>query len=221
MHKARFFVLLSLLLSGCSYTDLLRLAPTNIPPAVTATATIFVTPSQTASVTPTQPTPTFTSTPTLIYPNGTPPPSPTATPVFTASIPATATETEVAQPLLGSGPFSTILISDKQLVWGTCTPSSVTATVQLANGVPAFGVMIMLRLQDTATGEITAWGGGAIMDKQGNGVFTYDLTAKSFTHYKEHAQAWGQYQFIAYDANLKRVGTSTVYLNNLTISQCQ
>ena len=58
------------------------------------------------------------------------------------------------------------------------------------------------------------------MDKHGDGVFTYALTAKSFTHYKEHTQAWGQYQFIAYDANLKRVGASTEYLNNLTIAQC-
>ena len=79
MHKVHCIVLFALLLSGCSYTDLLSLAPTRISAAPSATATLYRTPTQTASITPTQPTPTFTSTPTLIYPNGTPLPSPTVT----------------------------------------------------------------------------------------------------------------------------------------------
>jgi hypothetical protein len=133
---------------------------------------------------------------------------------------ATDTATEVIQPLLGSGPFSTILMSDKHLYWGSCTPSSINATVKLVDGFQAFGVMIMLRLQDVQSGATTEWGGGAIMDKQGNGVFTYTLTAKSFTHYKEYLQALGQYQFVAYDANLHRIGASTQYLNDLRIARC-
>ena len=220
MHKVHYIVLFALLLSGCSYTDLLALAPTGIPVAPSAKATLYRTPTQTATITPTQPTPTFTSTPTLIYPNGTPLPSPTVTLSPTLSGLLTDTATEVTQPLLGSGPFSTILMSDKQLFWGSCSPASINATVKLADGVQAFGVMMMLRLQDVKTGGTTAWGGGAIMDKQDNGVFTYTLTAKSFTHYREYLQALGQYQFVAYDANLKRIGASTEYLNNLTIAPC-
>ncbi len=220
MHKARLITLLSLLLSGCSYTELLPPTPTTIPSTASATATIYMTPTQTASITATQPTPTFTGTPTLVYPNGTPVPSLTASPPATLWRLATTSATAIVQPLGGNGPFKTILVSGKQLYWGTCNPSTIKAAVQVADEVPAFGVMIMLRLKDVKTGDTTDWGGGAIMDKQGNGLFTYTLTAKSFTHYRDYMQALGQYQFVAYDANLKRLGASTEYLNNLTIAPC-
>jgi hypothetical protein len=179
-----------------------------------------MTPTQTASITPTQPTPTFTLTPTLIYLNGTPIPSATITPPPTLFILASQSATPAAQPLLGNGPFSAILMPGKELMWGGCEPSSLLATVKLADGVPAAGVMIMLRLQDVVSGEHTSWGGGAIMDKQGSGVFTYTLTAHSFTHYREFKKAYGQFQFVAYDRSLQRIGASTEYLSNLTISLC-
>ena len=223
MHKTHIITLLSLLLSGCSYTQFLPGAPTSAPPTATATATIYMTPTQTASITPTQPTQTFTSTPTLLYPNGTPEPSLTPSPLPTLWIIATASgdlATAASQPLVGNGPFQTVLVGGKQLFWGSCEPSSVKVTVQVAHEVPAAIVLIMLRLQGVKTGDTTEWGGGAIMDKQDNGVFTYTLTAKSFTHYREYLQALGQYQFVALDANRQRLGASTQYLNNLTIAPC-
>jgi hypothetical protein len=215
--------LIALTVSGCSYTDILALlpaTPTSAPPTSTPTATVYMTPSETATITPTQPTPTFTLTPTLIYLNGTPIPSATITPPATIYVVASQSPSPAPQALLGNGPFSTILVSGQQLNWGGCEPSSVLATVKLADGVAAAGVMIMLRLQDVQTGEHTSWGGGAIMEKQGGGVFTYTLTAHSFTHYREFQKAFGQYQFVAYDRNLQRVGASTEYLSNLTISLC-
>ncbi len=208
------------LLAGCSYTDLIPAAPATVTPPPSATATVYMTPTDTPTITPTQPTPTFTTTPTLIYLNGTPVPSSTATPESTLYVVPSETPTIVVLPLLGSGPFSTVLVSDKLLFWGNCQPSSVTATVKLADSASAFGVLIFLRLADTKTGDTTPWGGGAIMDKVGDGVFSYSLTAKSFSHYREYLQAWGQYQFVSYDANLHRVGASTQYLNNLTVAPC-
>jgi hypothetical protein len=215
---------LGLLISGCSYTDFTRLlpaVPSPLPPPATATPTIYLAPTKTAAFTPTQPTPTFTSTPTLIYLNGRPA-APSLTPDATTApaVLLSSTPTDAAQPLLGNGPFSTILVSGRQLYWGSCEPSAIKATVKVAPEVGAFGVLIMLRLKDTKTDDTTDWGGGAIMDKQGNGVFTYTLTAKSFTHYRDYLKAWGQYQFVAYDANLHRLGGSAEYLSNLTIEPC-
>lgn len=221
MKNAAIVTILGLFLSGCSYTNLLPAAPSPLPPPPTATATVYVTPTETATITPTQPTPTFTSTPTLIYLNGRPAPSLTPTAPATLWVVLSETPTVVAaQPLLGNGPFSTILVSGKQLYWGSCEPSSVKVTIKLVDGVAALGVVIALRLQDVTTGDTTPWGGDAIMDKQGNGVFTYTLTPKSFEHYRDYMKAWGQYQFIAYKAGLEHVGSSTVYLNNLTIEPC-
>jgi hypothetical protein len=81
-------------------------------------------------------------------------------------------------------------------------------------------VTVWLRLENKATGDTTEWGGGAIMDSDGQGTFTYTLTAKSFSHYREFVDAWGQYQLVASDSSLNRVGASSQYLNNITISPC-
>jgi hypothetical protein len=222
MKKAVLIALVSLLLSGCSYTDVLSLLPTPLPPTATATATIYLSPTITPSITPTQPTPTFTLTPTLVYPNGSPVPTSTPKPEATLWVLSTGTAEATAlpeQPLLGNGPFSTILVPGKELFWGSCEPNTLKITVQLASSVKAVGVVMALRLQDTRSAEHTAWG-QAIMDKHDGGVFTYELTAEAFTHYREFKSAWGQYQFIAYTTGLNHVGSTQVYNNSLTIKPC-
>ena len=223
MKTATLIALVSVLLVGCSYsnfTNLLPVAPSPLPPGPTATATIHLTPTNTATITATLPTPTFTGTPTLIYPNGRPAPSETPSAAATLWISLSETPTVMAQPLVGSGPFATILVSGQRLFWGSCEPSSVKASVKVADSAGVHSVLIFLRLQDTKSKDTTQWGGGAIMDHAGNGVFTYNLTAKSFEHYREYMQAWGQYQFVALDSHLSRIGASAQYLSNLTIQPC-
>ena len=160
----------------------------------------------------------------MIYPNGTPAPTLTFTPQPTQFLFSTDSVTGAAtlpvQPLTGSGPFESIVVSGTQLLWGGCEPSSITASVKVQSGIPVAVVTMWLRLQDVSSGEQTAWGGGAIMNKQGNGVYGYTLTAANFEHYREFARAWGQYQFVASDAHLNRLGASNTFLSNLTISRC-
>jgi hypothetical protein len=222
MKTVALIAVLGLCLSGCSFTGLLPAAPSPVPPA-SATATIQKTPATTPTITPTQPTPTFTTTPTLIYLNGQPAPSLTPSPEATRWVvtgAATLSPTAAVQPLVGNGPFSAILVPGPKLYWGDCEPSSINVTVKVADGVPAHSVLIFLRLQDPNTNDTTQWGGGAIMQRQDGGVFTYALTAKAFEHYREYLKAWGQYQFVALDSHLQRIGASTQYLNSLTIEPC-
>lgn len=223
MKRAGLLVIVSLLLSGCSYTDVMKLLPATItpaPPTLTPTATVYMTPTETPTITPTQPTPSFTPTPTMIYPNGTPISTPSFTPPPTQFLFSTQVTSIPTLPLASGGPFEAILVSGSQLLWGGCEPSSITASVKVQAGLPVKVVTMWLRLQDVSTGERTAWGGGAIMNKQGGGLYTYTLTAANFTHYREFPKAWGQYQFVASDARLNRLGASATYLNSLTISRC-
>ncbi len=223
MKRAGLVIIVGLLLSGCSYTDVMKLLPattTPAPPTLTPTATVYMTPTDTPTITPTQPTPTFTPTPTMIYPNGTPPPTMSLTPLPTQFGLAEGSATLPVQPLIASGPFSAIRVSGSQLLWGGCEPSSITASVTVQPGIAVYFVTMWLRLQDVSTGERTEWGGGAIMDKQGGGVYTYTITAKNFEHYREFAKAWGQYQFVVSDRQLNRLGASMPYLSSLTISRC-
>lgn len=223
MRRAGLILLLSLLLGGCSFSDITKLLPaaaTPVPPGPSPTATVYAAPTDTPTVTPTLPTATFTGTPTMIYPNGTPPPTLTFTPPATQLLFTTQSATPALPPLSASGPFTAILVPGNQLMWGGCEPSSIKATVKVQPGIPVAVVTMWLRLQDVTSGETTAWGGGAIMNKEGGGVFTYTLTAKNFTHYREFGRAWGQYQFVASDARLTRLGASSTYLSSLTIARC-
>jgi hypothetical protein len=228
MKSVSLVVLVSLLLSGCSYTQFLPPTATIPVPTATETATVYSTPTETASVTPTQPTPTFTLTPTLVYLEGTPTssdtPASTGTLYVVPSVTQTATMATIAPLPVSDGPFAKIELSGKQIFWGSCEPSFILVTVHVLDSVPAKKVLMFLRLEDKKSGgDSTQWGGGADMDSQGNGVFTYKLTAASFSRYHEFSNAWGEYQFIATDANLGRLGSSRLYegdSSGLTIAPC-
>jgi len=64
-------------------------------------------------------------------------------------------------------------------------------------------------------------GAGAIMNGNSTGIFTYTVTAKNITHYQDFPSAWVQFQFVATNGGLERLGWTQIYLNSLTISRCQ
>lgn len=224
MKFHRLIPLFCVILSGCSYTDLF--APTIIAPAKgpSATATGVITPTWTSTFTPTLPTATFTGTPTLIYLR----PSPTiistdyssGTPGSIFSPTPTSSETPPAVTIPQNGIFTIIKISGDHVLWGACEPSFVKITTHIEDQKNIHTVTVWLRLANKKTGDTTEWGGGAIMNDEGQGNFSYTLTAKSFSHYREFLDAWGQYQLVASDRNLQRISGSSQYLNSLTVSPC-
>lgn len=225
MKKVRYLIfLLILVVQACSYTDITNLLPATptLPPTASYTPAVSDTPTRTPTVTPTQPTPTFTSTPTFIYSG--PTPTSSITPVFTSTIGLLITLTNTPAPLElapQSSLFTSIKISGNLVYWGRCEPSSVKVTVHVVDTALIRTVLLELRLVDTKTGERTEWGGGAIMDDDKKGTFTYNLTAQNFEHYREFSRAWGQYQVVAFDSHMARLGASAIYKNSLTIAPCR
>lgn len=215
---------LCMLLSACSYPGidaLLPATPTHQPPSATPTNTVYVTSTLTPSITPTLPTPTFTETPTLIY-NG-PTPAPSDTPLATSTVGLLVTpptDIPLADQPQASSLFTAILVSGNQLFWGSCEPNYLKVSVHVTDARKVHTVLLELSLKDVKTGEITDWGGGAIMDSDGKGTFTYTLTAQNFEHYRDYAKAWGRYQVVAFDSGMKRLGGSALYLNSIVIAPC-
>jgi len=216
MKKALLLPVLSLLLLSCSYTILLPATPTASAPSATWTRTARVSPTLSPTTTPTQPTPTFTETPTLIYSG--PTPTPSSTPLPTSTLGLLVTEI-VPQLTPETGVFSSIQVSGVQMFWGSCKQTFVTIKAHVSDPRAQL-VTIWLRLQDKNSDDSTDWGGGAIMDGDGSGGFTYILTYKNISHYSEFKAAWVQYQLVASDKKLNRVGATRVYLNNLSLSPC-
>jgi len=234
MNRKRLIPLLSLLISGCAIPNLVNTNATNPQLLVQTTTNQVLTQASTSTLIPTLPTATFTETPTLIYLDPTPMMTPegisteTLTPVL-VSTEAIATNLSSTQNPTGTPPiqtvpknslFTTIAISGERILWGGCEPSYVKVTAHIDDLSKVHIVTIWLRLANKKSGDTTDWGGGAIMNDDGKGNFAYSLTAKSFSHYREYIDAWGQYQLVASDRNLDRIGASAQYLNNLSVAPC-
>jgi hypothetical protein len=221
MKKIALISALVLMLLACSVSDVSNImsplfTPTALP---SATYTLYVTPSDTPTITPTLPTPTFTETPTLMGSGFTATPSLTESPTsaFTSTVPVGVGNSITTPEYVG---FSSVQISGNILRWGGCEPSSVTFTAQVVDPINETAVLLFLRLKNPSSGEMTKMGAGAIMNGNSTGTFTYTVTAKNISHYQDFPSAWVQYQLVATNGSLERLGWTQVYQNSLTISPC-
>ena len=213
-------------LLACSVSDVSNImsplfTPTALPPA---TNTVYVTPSDTPTITETLPTPTFTGTPTLLGSGFTATPSETESPTaepstteLTGTIPVSVGNSSLTPENVG---FSSVKISGNIIRWGGCEPSSVTFTAQVVDPITETAVLLFYRLKNPSSGEMTKMGGGALMNGNATGTFTYSLTAKNIEHYQDFPGAWVQYQLVATNGSLERLGWTQIYLNSLSISPC-
>lgn len=206
-----------IVLSGCSYGDVLSaLQPTEtLAPSVPTVAT--TTPAPTATITPTQPTPSFTPTPTLISLATPVPLQATPQPFSTAAwTPTHALPVSTPTP----GVFIDVTVSVRQIFWGACAPSSTVVTARVDPSLHIESVQMALRLENPKTGDTTPWGGYALMQDRGGGEFRYRLTAESFSKYHDYLSAWGQFQLIAINRNEVVAGRSMPYLQSLVVAPC-
>lgn len=116
--------------------------------------------------------------------------------------------------------FKNVKLSGDRVFWGACAPASSILTVHVDESARVYRVLIALRLESKKTADATAWGGYAIMDDAGGSTFSYRLTARSFSHYTNYMNAWGQFQLIALDRSLRVIGRSAQYLRAITVAPC-
>lgn len=219
MRRVILILMLGLILSACTISDVTSLlpgTPTPPPPTAIPTETVYVTSTSTPSITPTQPTPTFTTTPTLFYSG--PTATPSGTPVPTSTIWTMGDRNNLLTPQ--SYGFAGIVISGPLLYWGSCQPNSIKVIARVTDIVRTHDVTLWMRLKDKKSDDTTNWGGGAIMDNDKKGNFTYILTAQNITGYHNYKSAWVQYQFVARDKDRKEVGRTAPYLDQLSIAPC-
>jgi hypothetical protein len=206
-------------LAGCSYSDFVPVAPPISAPALEPTWASSPLPSATATSASLLMTATFTATPTLVQMSS----SPVATQTTFAA--QTGIPLAIGTPLVQSigtpdAIFVRVQITSGSIFWGICKPDSSTVDVKVADPVAVHRVLLALRLQGKKTGDTTPWGGYAIMNDEGQGTFTYRLTARSFSHYGDYLSAWGQMQLIALDRLLRVVGRSSQFLQTLSLAPC-
>jgi len=177
----------------------------------------------------------YTDTPDLFAINT---PAPTDTPVpgapvvtntpipsFTTTTRPTITLEPVDITLFtpGPNPFMLTSKSTSQLVWGTsCEGSrSIKFVVQVVAPVRRLKyVLLFIRLQDKYSSRHTPWGAGAIMSDNDRGSYFYTFELDQIDDYKSFEDAWLQFQFVAANIYLHRLGASVVDRNSVSITHC-
>jgi len=212
MRKLVIFIIAMFFLQACAGLNVFSnpAVPTNTytpSPTITQTATITLTPTRTI-------TPTLRNTATLI--SG----FPTYTPVVLVSaVPPTSAFTPT--PIVPTGGFASVTISEQRIYWGVCKPHFVDMTVQVEYPEDVNKVYIFFRLESAKKpGDTTPWT-GSITDKGALGYYSYRLWANHIPERRNFLKAWVHYQFVAEDENQIVIGRTRVYSRDLTLEPCK
>jgi CSLREA domain-containing protein len=112
------------------------------------------------------------------------------------------------------------LVDPLEIFYGKCDPNAVQIAVDIGDPPKEIGyVLLFVRLVEKASGEKTAWGGGLTMIPAGNNRYSYNLSAFDVPDFNKFADAWLQYQFVAYDAAQNKLGASDVF-GNVSFKRC-
>ncbi|HLF74221.1 MAG TPA: hypothetical protein VI524_07745 [Anaerolineales bacterium] len=222
--KRLFFVLAIIsVLPGCSGV------PLSIPFLGTPTHTNLPQPTATPFGLPATHTPDLfvinTQAPTTTPATGTPLVTDTPPPTFTPTIRPTITLESIDPSLFTPSPnlFLTVQRSTDQIVWGsTCDGArSILFTTQVMPARRLRYVTLWYRLQDKYSGRGTAWGGGAIMSDNDQGVYFYKLDLSQIRNYRFFEDAWFQYQLVASTSTRRVLGRSIVSRDEVSLIHCR
>ena len=216
--KKIIYPFIALMLSACSFNDVIALIITPTPFLIDSPVPELVyTPTYTPTITPTPPTPTFTLTPTLMGVGSTDENAPLFTPF--------PTSTQAPQISLFGSSNSLLVsmsVSSDILYWGYCEdPHYVDFDVRLANNLRVKYVLLFMRLVDKGGNQWIGWGGGAIMRKVTGSYYTYRVRPGNISHYEEFKDAWIEYQVVVTNSRLQSLARTPVYRTNLTLKWCR
>jgi hypothetical protein len=219
--------LVTMILAGCSSLAPLLATRTPPPPAETATPFISATPIPTQNLFATStPTPlTFTPTPTALGAElFTPTPTETSQPTDfpTPDIPLDPESSGYFTPQ-GAG-FLAVLVSGNTMYWnsGPCTPRNIKFSAFVEDQINTDQVLLFTRLREKSdTLLVTKWNSGALMVKEENGSFNYDIHTFNLRQYYYFINAWIEYQLVALNKDNEVIGRTPIYDRNVSLVMCR
>jgi hypothetical protein len=223
MKRFVHIALLAIVLSGCSaLPEIMQMIVTPTPvPVDTATPqpTVTLIPTKDLFATSTSTPITFTPTETPLVPEAAPTNTPTPRPTFNAA------------EILSGGIFTPkntgflyVQISNNVLYWneGPCMPRNVRISAFVEDLLNTDTVLLFLRLREKRnTLNLGEWSSGAIMLKEDNGSFSYNIRTFNLRRYYYYRDAWIEYQLVALTENNEVIGRTQIYDRNLSLVRCQ
>jgi hypothetical protein len=228
MKKLIQVLLIAILLGGCSAIPglpPLLASATPVPPSDTPTPFISETPIPTQNLFATAtPTPlTFTPTVTAL-----------GAELFTPTSTETSRPTDFPTPPLdaqSSGYFTpkdrgfvTVLVSSNTIYWneGPCSPRNVKVSAFVEDQINTHHVLLFLRLREKKnTLNVTDWGAGALMIKEDNGSFNYNVRTFNIRHYYYFVDAWLEYQLVAVNEDREVIGRTAIHDRDISLVRCR
>ncbi len=112
-------------------------------------------------------------------------------------------------------------VNPAEFFWGGCDPGQVDIKLEIIDPPQKIGyVLFFFRLADKKSSDTTKWNEGWVMfNAAEKNKFFYSLAAAKIPEYDRFAEAWLQYQFVAYNASKEEVGRSGVYAD-VTLRKC-
>ena len=230
MKKIVHIILFGIIMAGCaSLPNLppLFASPTAPPPTETPTPFVSETPIPTQDLFATStPTPlTFTPTPTalgaeLFTPTSTETRLPTDFP--TPNIPLDPESSGYFTPQ-GTG-FLAVLVSSNTMYWnsGPCSPRNIEFSAFVEDQINTDQVLLFTRLREKSdTLLVTKWNAGALMVREENGSFNYDIHTFNLRQYYYFINAWLEYQLVAVNDDNEVIGRTPIYDRNVSLVMCR
>jgi hypothetical protein len=149
-------------------------------------------------------------------------PSPTATNFPTPRVASGAFDSDYFTPQ-DTG-FITIMYSGSVLYWneGPCMPRNVKISAFVEDLINTDKVLLFMRLRDKKdTLHLGKWGSPAIMIREDNGSFNYNIRTFNLDDYYYFRDAWIEYQLVAYTEEMQEIGRTKIYDRNISLARCQ
>ena len=220
---------IAILLAGCSGINLPPLLASQTPVSPTDTPTPFVSetpiPTQNLFATAT-PTPlTFTPTPTAL-----------GAELFTPTSTATSLPTDFPTPDIPLDPessgyftpqstgFLAVLVSGNTMYWNSCpcTPRNIKLPAFVEDQINTDQVLLFTRLREKSdTLLVTKWNSGALMVREENGSFNYNIRTFNLRQYYYFINAWLEYQLVALNKDNEVIGRTPIYDRNVSLVMCR
>jgi hypothetical protein len=225
------FVILLASCSGLPNIPSLLATPTVPPPTETPTPFISETPIPTQNLFATSTATPFTFTPTvtsigadLYTPTGTETEIPTGAPTGFPSpnIPLDPSNSGYFTPQ--STGFLAVLVSNNTMYWnsGPCMPRNIKFSAFVEDQINTHQVLLFTRLREKSdTLLVTKWNSGALMVKEDNGSFNYDIRTFNLRQYYYFINAWIEYQLVALNEANEVIGRTPVYDRNVSLVMCR
>lgn len=112
-------------------------------------------------------------------------------------------------------------VSEEKIFWGSCKHNKAKIIAKVQNPDDVYSVVIFVRVKALLKEDYTPWTQGDVMEKHGDGTFSYTLVGSEIEGHNHYRDSWVYFQLVATDELGEIIGRTMIYTNSLSLSPCK